>query len=148
MKRFLILFVLAGAGVAHAQNFSADQIRNNELTGEQAQQVLIIVLKHEKIQINKRGMDIDGPFKVDPNIPSQRVFWEFGVIFDSPKYGATQVLSRYAVSRLTGDVWDTDRCKRYNFSALRKIQAAIMHKTGKALSDETEARRGLGCTDD
>jgi hypothetical protein len=78
-------------------------------------------------------MDIDGPFKVDPGIPSERGFWEFGLTYDSPKLGATQVLGRYAVSRLTGDAWETNLCKRYDFPSLKRIQSAIMARTKKPL---------------
>jgi len=147
MKRAILFFALAGSALVHAENFNAAQV-HSELTADQARQVLIVVLKHEKIDIKKDGMDIDGPFKVDSGIPSQRGFWEFGVTFDSPKYGATQVLGRYAVSRLTGDVWETNLCRRYRFPKLGKIQAAIRLKTGKSIADEKDARRGLGCTEE
>ena len=96
----------------------------------------------------KRGMDIDGPHKVDPNILSQCAYWEFGLTYDSPKYGATQILGSYAVSKFTGDVWETNLCKRYEFPSLRQIQHAVMRRTGRSFADETKARPGLGCTDE
>jgi hypothetical protein len=148
MRVLLLFFALISSAFARTPAFDIGTVLESGLTGEQAKQVLIVVLNHEKYQLNKTGMDIDGPFKVDPNIPSQRGFWEFGLTYDSPKYGATQVLGRYAVSRLTGDVWETNLCKRYDFPKLRQVQAAIMEKTGKTRADEVEARRGLGCTDE
>jgi predicted nucleotidyltransferase len=63
-------------------------------------------------------------------------------------YGATQVLGHYAVSRLTGGVWETNLCKRFDFSKLRRMQAQIMQRTAKSRADEVEARRGLGFTDE
>lgn len=146
MKHILLLpALLSYAMVTQAADFV---IAQDGLTGEQAKQVLIEVLKYQKYQLAKKGMDIDGPFKVDPNIPSQRGFWAFGLIYDSPKYGATQVLGHYAVSRLTGDVWETNLCKRFDFPKLRRMQTQIMQRTAKSPADEVEARRGLGCTDE
>jgi hypothetical protein len=68
--------------------------------------------------------------------------------YDSPKPGATQVLGRYAVGRLTGDVWETNLCKRYDFPSLKRVQAEIMARTKKTFADESDARRGLGCAGD
>jgi hypothetical protein len=148
MRLLLALFtVVICTAMALPASFDPSQIREGGLTGDQAKQVLVVVLKHEKYRLEKRGMDIDGPFKVDPSIPSERGFWEFGLTYDSPKLGATQVLGRYAVSRLTGDVWETNLCKRYDFPSLKRIQAEIMTRTGKTFADEKEARQGLGCTD-
>lgn len=148
MKCLRLLFFLGYVGLAQSAELTSAPIAKDGLTGDQARQVLIVVLKHEKFQLNKQGMAIDGPFKVDQSIPSQRGFWEFGLTYDSPKYGATQVLGRYAVSRFTGDVWETNLCKHFDFPALSRLQARIELNTGKTRNDEAEARRGLGCVDE
>lgn len=148
MKHLLLFLFLSYAAFARSQEFNGRQIDKDGLTSEQAKRVLVVVLKHEKFRLERKGMSIDGPFKVDANIPSQRGFWEFGLIYDSPKYGATQVLGRYAISRFTGDVWETNLCRHYDFPALKRLQAQIVFKTGKSLTNETEARLGLGCSDE
>ena len=145
MRPLLLFPLFACAMSTQSAEFVIGQ---DGLTGEQAKQVLIEVLKYEKFQLTKKGMDIDGPFKVDPNIPTHCGFWAFGLSYDSPKYGATQVLGQYAVSRFTGDVWETNLCKRFDFPKLRRMQAQITLKTAKSRTDEVEARRGLGCTDE
>lgn len=148
MRYFLLFFALFGAAIAHDTALDATKVSRHGLTGAQARYVLKLVLEHEGYDLNKRGMDIDGPFKVDPAIASQRGYWEFGLTFDAPGYAATEVLGRFAVSRLTADVWETNLCRRYDFPALSQLQTMVMRKTGKTRADEIAARRGLGCTNE
>lgn len=77
--------------------------------------------------------------------PPNRGFYTFSVTFDSPKAAATDVVGAFAVSRLTGDVWETNLCKRYAFPALRAAQRRIMARTHGSFRAETAARQGLGC---
>jgi hypothetical protein len=66
---------------------------------------------------------------------------------ETPRAGATEALRLYAVSRRTGDVWETNLCQRYDFPALRAAQDKIQQITGHSLADEQDARQGLGCTE-
>jgi hypothetical protein len=153
MKRLILVlfffFMLTGRSYAQSSKHNIDQIQESGLTGEQAKRVLIVVLKHEGYHLNKRGMGIDGPHKINPTYPADRVFWSFGLLYGRPKAGSIDTLGSYAVSRFTGDVWETlFTCKHFDFPELKQIQTQIMQKTQKSFADETEARRDLGCTDE
>jgi hypothetical protein len=137
--------VLGSLAFSFPAALAGDYAAPGGLTAEQAKAVLIVVLNHEGYLLNKSGMDIDGPLQIDPSIPSERAFWEFGLTFDSPNAGATKVLGQFAVGRLTGDVWETNLCKNYSFPSLKRLQRKIMETTKRSFADEAEARRGLGC---
>lgn len=146
IKNFLFLFLALAvfSATAKSDGFEPDAVDATGLTTEQAQQVLIVMLKHEKFPMKKPGFYIEA---LNPNQPG---YHDFSVAYDSPKVGATDVLGWFAVSKMTGDIWELHSCKRYAFRQLRRIQAAIMKQTRKTFASESEVtlRRGLGCTDE
>ena len=46
---------------------------------------------------------------------------------------------------MTGDVWQTQSCKRYRFPALSVLHRQISKQTGVALAPAAKAREELGC---
>jgi hypothetical protein len=42
-------------------------------------------------------------------------------------------LGLFAVSKLTGDVFDINTCKRYSFPELERLQKKIMKQTGETM---------------
>jgi hypothetical protein len=128
-------------------SFDASQVSAKGLSVTQARELLTIVIHYLGYDNKKKGMSIDESKTGDGNPPHPGYF-DFALNYDSPKLGATQVLGVFSVSRLTGDVWETNLCKRYNFPELQKAQAAIMRRTAKSFADEAKARSGLGCSDE
>lgn len=123
-----------------------DSVAKSGLTVKQAEQVLIIVLKHEKYNISLMGTFIEDHSDEGRYPPFVPGYYDFGVGRDTPEAGATDPFGFYVVSVLTGDVWEINACKHYNFPELRRVQKAIMKRTGKTFADEKAARRGTGCT--
>jgi hypothetical protein len=130
-----------GGKTAKAEPSITGQIQKDGLTVQQAEQVLVMVLKHEKLFMKEPGFNIE-------NIEFVPGYVNFHVTYDTPKAGATEVIGAFAVSPRTGDVWETNLCKRYAFPALKRVQAAIMQRTGSTFASETNDLRGMGCADE
>lgn len=139
----LLAFALAAcAAQAGSSPLRVEAVQQSGLTSEQAQQVLMVVLEHERFPTAKEG------FFIEALTPSQPGYQDFGVTFESPNAAATTVLGAFAVSKMTGDIWETNLCKRYEFPELESLQAKIMARTGKTFAAESKERRSLGCTDE
>lgn len=130
--------------------FNPDKVAVSGLTKQQAKQLLVVVLKHENYKLNMKGMSLEGPMyrAKETNEQSPPGYYSFGLNYDTPEAGATDVLGFYAVSIATGDVWERNTCKNFNFPELRQLQAQIMQKTGKSMADDKSVRHGLGCADE
>ncbi len=135
------LALITFAITADAAALEQAAIAKSGLTVEQARQIMMLVLKHEHFPLNKDGFYVEALPNSEPG------YQDFGVTLDSPDAGATTALGSFAVSRMTGDVWETNLCKRYNFDELRQLQAHIMKRTGQTFKTERAKRLGLGCTD-
>jgi hypothetical protein len=118
------------------------------LMREQAKQVLLVVLKHEHYKLRGASIFINGDLADDKGNPPHPGYYDFSLGDDSAHEGATHYRGLFSVSVLTGEVWEINLCKRFEFRQLKRIQTAIMKKTGKTFADERAARKGLGCTDD
>jgi hypothetical protein len=128
-----------------ASDIDAEKISQKGLSAEQARQVLIVALEQLHFKLSKIGMYIDGPLTDAEGKPFRVGFYDFGLAFDSPTAGATDVLGHYAVNTMTGDVWETERCVRYKFPELLIIQKRITEKTATKLLNEEKARDEIGC---
>lgn len=137
MKPFLA-FALAAS--AFASPLGLDKIDPVGLNRDQAKTVLLIVLEHEKIRLDRPGMFV----KAETPSPHPG-YYDFSVGRADAKTGAIQNLGRYAVSRQTGDVWELAHCRRYDFPPLDAAQRKIMARTGKGFAEEKAQRLGLGC---
>ena len=122
-----------------------DQIHFQGLSREQARQVLVVVLKHEGYRLGKAGVFIDGDLADEKGNPPHPGYFDFSLGYDNPRAGAIEYWGLFSVSTLTGDVWETNICKRFAFPALRRIQRLIMARTGKSMADESQQLQGLGC---
>jgi hypothetical protein len=150
LSRVLLVILAFATTAGHAAGgekamtpgpLNASQVQADGLTIDQAKQVLVMVLKHEKLFMKKPGFNIE-------DIEFVTGYVNFFVTYDSPKAAATDVIGGFAVSPRTGDVWEANLCKRYDFPALKRVQATIMQHTGKTFASEVSERRGLGCTDE
>lgn len=124
------------------------QIAPEGLSRNQAKQVLIAALKHQRYKLEKSGVFIDGDLTDENGNPSHPGYFDFSLGYDSPKAGATEYWGVFSVSVLIGDVWEINTCKRFVFPALQRIQKNIMKQTGKTIADEKAQHRGLGCTEE
>jgi hypothetical protein len=125
--------------------FPATAISRDGLNLAQAKKVLTLVLRHEGYDLKKRGMYIDDDIKTPEGGPPHPGYVDLSLQFDARTAGATAALGYFAVSKKTGDVWEVNRCKRYRFPELSRIQRLIMQRTGTSLADEREQWKGLGC---
>lgn len=142
---FLLACLLAGSRV-QAEPLDAANIQASELTAEQAKQVLTVVLKHLHYKMSNRDLWIDGPWPGDEKGTLFRPgYYDFGLVYSNPKAAASNVLGHYAVNATTGDVWETERCRRYRFPALSAIQERISARTGRQLASDAIARGEIGC---
>ena len=116
----------------------AKNIQPSGLTPDQARQVLAVAVKHEGFKISRPDMWFEGPWQVEGK-PFHPGYYDFGLL--SP----INVQGHYAVNPLTGDVWQTELCKRFSFATLSKIQKRISEKTGKKLVGEDVASDAIGC---
>jgi len=131
---------------AHAATtLNPSDIAKTGLTKEQAKQVLILVLKHEKYHLSAPGMviedDLHGP-NGEVNRPG---YIDFSLSYDAPDAGATAVLGYYSINVLTGDAWEVEDCKRYQFPALSQLQREIQIQTGVTLAPAKVAHQEVGC---
>lgn len=135
-----------GAALASSSTFDGWKIKPGGLTAPQAKRVLLLVLEHEHYKVASRDMVIDGPWVIDKKgTPFRAGYYDFGLVYNNPGGAASNVLGQYAVNRLTGDVWETEECKRYRFPSLTKVQNKISAKTSVKLKSEDAARDELGC---
>lgn len=141
MPRLHALVAAAGlliCSLVAAQGFNAKHVKSSGLTPNQAEQVLLVVLKKEGFKTSDPRLWLDGPWLTDgkPSIPG---YHSFGAVYVANTQG------HYSINILTGDVWQTESCKRYIFPALSKIQQRISERTGKQLARDEDARSELGC---
>jgi hypothetical protein len=141
--RLFYLFVTLAT--AQAQPIAATQISATGLTRDQAQQILKIALKNRGYDFGKIGMSVESLRKPDGTDP-HKGYYDFSLSYDTPASGATEVLGAYAVSSMTGDVWELNLCKRFSNPELREQQKVIIRETGTSFAAERAARLGLGCT--
>jgi len=151
MNRVLLLALAMTASIASANQpvtLHLGRVAPEGLSRDQAQKVLITVLKHQQYKLGKPGVFIDGNLTDENGKPPHPGYFDFSVGYDSPKAGATEYWGLFSVSVLTGDVWEINTCKRFTFPALQNIQKNIMRQTDKTMTDEKAQRKGLGCTDE
>jgi hypothetical protein len=121
-------------------------VASSGLSLMQAKRLLLLVLRHEHIRIKRPGMYIESLKKPDGRTAHPGYF-DFTVTHDSESTGATEVLGSYSVSIRTGDIWEVNLCKHYDFAELSRAQKAIQKATSTSPRDEKDSRRGLGCSD-
>ncbi|RBJ85709.1 hypothetical protein C3L29_001250 [Pseudomonas sp. MWU12-2534b] len=124
---------------------SPTQVKATGLTREQAQAVLRVALKHQDYQLDKPGVFVDGDLQDEHGQPPHPGYFDFSLGYNDPKAGATEYWGLFSVSIATGDVWETNLCKRLDGAQLQALQRQIMARTGKSLKDEQAQRQGLGC---
>ncbi|AZC26687.1 MULTISPECIES: hypothetical protein [Pseudomonas] len=138
----------AGLSACAQSALQPTQIASTGLSREQAQQVLLVALKHQDYPMSKPGVFVDGDLQDESGKPPHPGYFDFSLGYNDPKAGATEYWGLFSVSLNTGDVWEINSCKRLDGGELRALQGQIMGRTGKTLVDEEPQRQGLGCEDE
>jgi hypothetical protein len=121
--------------------------QSRELSVAEARDLLLLVIRHEGYTLEKRGISLE-VVTTRSHQPVHLGYLDFSLTFETLSAGATDALRLYSVSPRTGEVWETNLCRRYEFPALEAEQKKIQKRTGYSPADEQELRRGLGCSDD
>lgn len=114
--------------IRNVPRFDLTTVNQSGLTEIQAQALLVFSLKNEKYNVELSGFFLDGSLKDKKGNLYHPGYFSFGVGYDSPSAGATDVWGLFSVSPVTGDIWEEDSCRRISFPALQKIQKGIMKK--------------------
>jgi hypothetical protein len=141
----VLVGILAATAQAKSLPFGANDVAPTGLNKQQVQQVLVVVLKHEKFRLSDPGMYIDSDLNGPNGDPDRPGYFNFSLSYENPKAAATAYLGDFAVNIKTGDVWETESCVRYRFPALRALQREIVRRTGTPLAAEKSARDEVGC---
>ena len=144
----LMVFLVALLSFAAGSAFEVKQVKPSGLTNEQAKELLMFVLLHEGYKLPMRGVFVDGPLADKEGTPPHTGYYDFSLGYDTVNAGATEYLGLFSVSKVTGDIWEINKCEQFTSSRLKSIQKVIMKRTGKTFADERAERMGLGCTDD
>ena len=142
MKKGIIIFLAMASLLTvtncYSKTFSPEQVTANGLTNEQAEEIVKIVIKHDKYDLSKKGMYID---KLSLSPIDEYI--AFSLNYDTPADGATDILGTYRVNLKTGDIWEVNHCSRYHFAELEKIQKNIMKKTSVTMPQKHDIEDGI-----
>lgn len=120
------------------------RVAKTGLSMTQAESLLRLVIRHQGYTTARPGEAIERLRLRDGSDPHPG-YLDFSFTYESSRAGATAVLGVYSVSPLTGDVWETNLCRRFSFPRLAMAQQIIQARTGRSFDDERNARVGLGC---
>ena len=140
---WMVALIFTFANNGWAASLLKQEIDKAGLSREQASEVLLLVLRHQKIP-QPPASTIEYLTKKDGGDLAADYF-AFGVTADSANNGASTVYGMFAVNRQTGDVWEWNLCKRYRFARLTQLQKVVMQKTGKRLAAASIVKASLGC---
>lgn len=114
-----------------------------QITSAQARSVALLVARHDAINVDDADTVVDS---MDGNGPFVAGYFSFIFIAVDPhQAGKDRTLAMYAVSPRTGDTWELNLCKHYEFPELLRVQRSIRRKTGAHPGDEAAAPRAVGC---
>ena len=136
--RTLLILLAAAMCLGTEINAGSEQI-----SPAQARSVALLVARHDNINVDDPDIVVDS---MDGNGAFVPGYLSFIIIAVDPHVpGKDHTLAMYAVSPRTGDVWELNLCKHYDFPDLVRMQHAIQRKTGSHLSDETASAKSMGC---
>ena len=144
---FPLLFLgLAGsvAGGAARTGAPAPPIAQHHLSASQARQIALLVARHDHIDLSDTHIEFNSMDLSSDFIPG---YSSFIVIRESSTPGPDETLRRYAVNRLTGDVWEMTLCTHYDFPELHRMLKAFAVRSGETAGAVAAQSRELGCTE-
>jgi hypothetical protein len=132
--------VLIGLMLAYGTQMTAGI---EQITSEQARRVALLVARHDSINVDDVDIVVDSMDGNGPFVPGYFSFIFIAV--DQHHPGKDHTLGMYAVSPRTGDTWELNLCKHYDFPELLRVQRAIRKKTGASVADESASGKVMGC---
>jgi hypothetical protein len=114
-----------------------------QITPEQARKVALLVARHEAINVDDTDTVVDSMDGNGPFVPGYFSFIFIAV--DPHRPGKDHTLGVYGVSARTGDIWELNLCKHYDFPELERVQRSIRRKTGAHPGDEAASAKTIGC---
>jgi hypothetical protein len=136
--RTLLIFMAAAFCMGTQISAGSEQI-----APEQARSVALMVARPDGINVDDPDILVDSMDGNGAFVPGYVSFIFIAV--DPHVPGKDRTLAMYAVSPRTGDIWELNLCKHYDFPELVRVQHAIQRKTGAHLSDETASAKSMGC---
>ncbi|HTW49440.1 MAG TPA: effector immunity protein Tgi2PP [Acidobacteriaceae bacterium] len=117
----------------------------HRLTAHQARQMVVLVARHEQINLSDTHIELNSMDLSRDFIPG---FVSFIVIRESTSPGPDETLRRYAVNRHSGDVWEMNLCRRYDFPELTHLRRTFALTSAASAADIASEGKELGCTDE
>jgi hypothetical protein len=111
------------------------------LTADEARRLAVLVAEHDHIDTGDTHIEINS---MDMGSEFIRGYASFIVIRESTSPGPDETLRRFAVSRRTGDVWETTLCTHYSFPELTRRQRALTGRIGSP-GEVAAEQKELGC---
>lgn len=121
----------------------ANAQQQSNIGADEAKELLVIVLRHQKFPASSRYCQIEPLDKQGQPFTSN--YYAFGASCDFPNSPATSPWGTYLVSPRTGDVLNFDTCKWVRYDDLRRRQKQIVLHTGATEASEGRYREATGC---
>jgi hypothetical protein len=101
------------------------------------------VARHDAINVDDADTVVDSMDGNGAFVPGYFSFIFIAV--DPHRPGKDRTLGMYAVSPRTGDIWELNLCKHYDFPELERVQRSIRRRTGAHPGDEAASAKTIGC---
>ena len=128
---------------------SFQHISKRGITLKQAEYIVALTARHEKLPVMMRYSAIDRNAYTDPAFPPDG-FYYFSLAYMDLGSLVINYRNSYYVERKTGDVLEEETamntpCLRVSFPALAKLQSKIMAATGASFASEAAQQHTLEC---
>jgi hypothetical protein len=145
MHRSLVplLAIVAAAGATLFPGAASSQSARHQITPRQAHQIASLVARHDEIDLSDTHIELNSMDLGRDFVPG---FYSFILIRESTSPGPDETLRRYAISRRTGDVWETNLCTHYDFPELTHLQREFSGRTVPDAAEISTQSKRLGCS--
>lgn len=143
----LLVAATIGPAVAPAQTPAHPQHPVHpprRLTSRQARQLVLLVLRHDAIDLSDTHIELNSMDLGRDFIPG---FFSYNIMRESTTPGPDETLRRFAVNRSTGDVWEFNLCTRYDFPQLTRLRKALTGHAIASPADIAAQSKELGCSE-
>ena len=128
---------------------SFQHISKRGITMKQAEYIVALTARHEKMPVMAHYSAIDRNTYTDPTFPPPG-FYYFSLAYMDRVSLVISYRNSYYVERKTGDVLEEETamntpCLRVSFPALAELQSKIMAATGAAFVSEANQQHTLEC---
>jgi len=149
------LLTLVDANDSHSRIWpksipSFRHISTEGISQKQAEYIVALTARHEKIPVNMHNSAIERLTYTDPIVFPPDGFYYFSLEYLVHVSMVISYRNAYYVDRKTGDVLEEEEamstpCLRVSFPALAKLQSKIMAATGATFKSEAAQQDTLRC---